>query len=118
LTDLERNILYWVASGATVGQVATALRLENEYIVKTRLRAMFVKLGADNSAHMVMLAVQAGWIDPVTGKVRSRPVPPADLADAMRDLTRQCYVQAAKDLRKAQGAVDSAIADFIAETRN
>lgn len=61
LTPRERDVLSWVAIGATGPEIAATLGI-SEYTVADHLRNARAKLGARNNAHSVAVALRSGQI--------------------------------------------------------
>ncbi|MEI2776113.1 MAG: response regulator transcription factor [Tetrasphaera sp.] len=59
LTDREREILAWVASGRSNQEIATELVLSPE-TVRTHVSRAMVKLAARDRAQLVVFAIQSG----------------------------------------------------------
>ena len=62
LSERETQVLRRVAEGLANKQIAAALHI-TERTVKFHLSSVFTKLGADNRAQAVALAVQRGFLD-------------------------------------------------------
>lgn len=58
----EREILYWLATGAYNVEIGKAMHLSTDTI-KTHLRAMFTRYNAKSRAHLVAIAIRARWIE-------------------------------------------------------
>jgi DNA-binding CsgD family transcriptional regulator len=80
LTAKELESLRWVAQGFSNDEIVRASKAASLYTVKSRLKSAYGKLGADNAAHAVLLAIAAGWLDPVTGIPNRTPIPPSSRA--------------------------------------
>lgn len=76
LTLKERDTLRWVAQGFAGAEIGKAPGIKSTYTIKCRLRSVYSKLGADNAAHAVFLAISIGWLDATTGLPNARPIPP------------------------------------------
>jgi DNA-binding CsgD family transcriptional regulator len=63
LTDREREIVAWVATGRSNDEIAAAL-VVSAATVRTHVSRAMVKLGARDRAQLVVLAVQAGLAPP------------------------------------------------------
>ena len=61
LSKREREILQKVADGATTRQVATELGI-SPHTVKTHLERIFEKLGANDRAQAVAIAIRTGIV--------------------------------------------------------
>ena len=61
LSKREREILQTVADGATTRQVATDLGI-SPHTVKTHLERIFEKLGANDRAQAVAIAIRTGIV--------------------------------------------------------
>jgi DNA-binding CsgD family transcriptional regulator len=61
LSKREREILQKVADGATTRQVATDLGI-SPHTVKTHLERIFEKLGANDRAQAVAIAIRTGIV--------------------------------------------------------
>ena len=61
LTQRERQILNYVASGNTNKQIARILNI-SEQTIKNHVSAILRKLNANDRAHAVVLAIRHGWI--------------------------------------------------------
>jgi DNA-binding NarL/FixJ family response regulator len=62
LTDRELEILQKVATGTSNREIATALAL-TEATVKSHMKNVMAKLGANDRTHAVMIAIKRGFID-------------------------------------------------------
>jgi DNA-binding NarL/FixJ family response regulator len=62
LSDRELQILKMVATGTSNKEIATALAL-TEATVKSHMKNILAKLGANDRTHAVMIAVKRGFID-------------------------------------------------------
>jgi len=76
LTAKELECLRWLGEGFSMAEIAKAANLRSDHTAKSRLKQVYAKLGADNAAHAVMLAVQGGWLNPTDGKPMLPPYPP------------------------------------------
>jgi len=61
LTVRERDVLTWVAVGATGPEIAVTLGI-SEYTVADHLKNARLKLGTRNNAHSVAVALRTGQI--------------------------------------------------------
>lgn len=85
LTAKELESLRWVAQGFSGEEIARATKAASVYTVKSQLKSIYAKLGADNAAHAVLLAISAGWLDPTTGIPNNKPVPPSRTSSPLDD---------------------------------
>lgn len=85
LTAKELESLRWVAQGFSGEEIARASKMASLYTVKSQLKSAYAKLGADNAAHAVLLAISAGWLDPITGIPSNRPIPPSRTSSPLDD---------------------------------
>lgn len=63
LSSREVQVLRGLSGGLSTGQVAAALGIARKSVDNHKQR-IFVKLGAQNSAHAVVLALETGVLDP------------------------------------------------------
>lgn len=61
LTDREREVVAWVATGRSNQEIASALGLSAE-TVRTHVSRAMVKLGARDRAQLVVFAIESGLI--------------------------------------------------------
>ena len=64
LSPRERMVLRMVAQGLTNRAIGVALRV-SEDTIKTRMKSILAKLGANDRSHAVTIAVRRGFIDPL-----------------------------------------------------
>ena len=62
LTERELSVLREIANGKSNHSIGKALHVSEE-TVKTRIKKILQKLGADDRAHAVALAVRRGYLD-------------------------------------------------------
>lgn len=62
ITDIERRICALVADGLTDASIAGRLGWSKRSL-ETQLKRLRHKVGADNRAHLVLIAMRAGWIE-------------------------------------------------------
>jgi DNA-binding CsgD family transcriptional regulator len=62
LSPRELDVLGWVAKGASNKEIGRKLHI-SEATVKSHLLHIYEKLGAEDRAHAVSLAVQKGLLD-------------------------------------------------------
>lgn len=88
LSTMERSVLELMAQGVRTGPIGTKLYL-SEHTIKNHIASIYKKLGASNSNHAIFLAVQHGWLDPLTGNARPTPLLPVS-----PELVRDCVAAA------------------------
>ena len=64
LSPRERMVLRMVAQGLSNRAIGVALRV-SEDTIKTRMKSILAKLGANDRSHAVTIAVRRGFIDPL-----------------------------------------------------
>lgn len=64
LTDSEMEIVRLIASGLTTKEIATR-RFLSFHTVNTHRKNIFRKLQVKSISELVMMAVKAGWVDPI-----------------------------------------------------
>jgi DNA-binding NarL/FixJ family response regulator len=61
LTDREREVVAWVATGQSNGEIADVLHLSPD-TVRTHVSRAMIKLGARDRAQLVVFAIQSGLV--------------------------------------------------------
>lgn len=95
LTANDRETLRWLIAGFSTTEIMRASKLRSVHTAKSRVKALYSKLGAESAAHAAFLAVQQGWVDPVTGVVFDKAVPPVSAA-GVRQAVIEIYADVAE----------------------
>lgn len=96
LTANDRETLRWLIAGFSTTEIMRASKLRSVHTAKSRVKSLYAKLGADSAAHAAFLAVQQGWVDPVTGVVFAEAVPPVSAAGVRQAVIEMCADAAEK----------------------
>jgi DNA-binding CsgD family transcriptional regulator len=95
--EQDLAVLRWIAQGFSHAEVAKAAQLASVERSKYYSQRLYRKLGATNAAHAVFLAIQQGWLDPVTGDVNYYATPVVAF-DAVRKAVHEAMEVARENL--------------------